>query len=83
MKTWEIIAAIVLSTVQCAGILLLISPATRETIHRFIVSIFPRMNDTTEQDAEFNPCEACQRWGECNGVDRDNCPLWRTDERST
>lgn len=25
----------------------------------------------------FDPCETCQRWGECNGVDRENCPLWR------
>ena len=21
-------------------------------------------------------CETCNRWFECNGVDKDNCPLW-------
>lgn len=79
MSAWEIIAAIVLSIAQCAGIFLFIFPEARETIRRFIASIFPRMNDTTKQDTEFNPCETCQRWGECNGVDRDNCPLWRIE----
>lgn len=29
------------------------------------------------KNEEENPCESCQRWGECNGVDRPNCPLWR------
>ena len=24
-----------------------------------------------------DPCESCLRWSECNGVDIDNCPLWR------
>ena len=24
---------------------------------------------------ENNPCETCLRWGECNGVDRENCNL--------
>lgn len=23
-----------------------------------------------------DPCESCLRWYECNGVDRENCPLW-------
>lgn len=22
-----------------------------------------------------DPCENCLRWDECNGVDRDNCPI--------
>lgn len=27
-----------------------------------------------------HPCETCTRWSECNGIDKNNCPLWRTDE---
>lgn len=23
-----------------------------------------------------DPCETCLRWWECNGVDKENCPLW-------
>ena len=23
-----------------------------------------------------NPCMYCLRWEECNGVDKQNCPLW-------
>lgn len=23
-----------------------------------------------------DPCDTCTRWYECNGVDRENCPLW-------
>ena len=26
-----------------------------------------------------DPCESCLRWSECNGVDRDTCPLWRVN----
>ena len=22
-----------------------------------------------------HPCDSCQRWSECNGVDAPNCPL--------
>lgn len=24
-----------------------------------------------------DPCETCTRWYECNGVDKENCPLWK------
>ena len=27
-----------------------------------------------------DPCETCLRWWECNGVDKDNCPLWQTND---
>lgn len=27
-----------------------------------------------------DPCDTCPRWYECNGVDRDNCPLWKEDD---
>lgn len=32
-----------------------------------------------EQDAaeSVDPCESCIRWSECNGIDKDNCPLWQ------
>lgn len=36
-----------------------------------------------EEEAE-NPCGTCVRWSECNGVDKENCPLWgenKTKER--
>lgn len=23
------------------------------------------------------PCDSCQRWSECNGVDAENCPLYQ------
>ena len=27
-----------------------------------------------------DPCDRCLRWGECNGVDReDGCPLWKEE----
>ena len=26
---------------------------------------------------EEDPCETCQRWYECNGVDKEDCPLWK------
>lgn len=28
-----------------------------------------------------DPCESCLRWWECNGVDRENCPLWQTTDK--
>lgn len=28
-----------------------------------------------ELNEEKDPCETCTRWYECNGVDRENCPL--------
>lgn len=27
-----------------------------------------------------NPCETCLRWYECNGVDRDICPLCKEED---
>ena len=27
-----------------------------------------------------HPCDSCQRWSECNGVDAPNCPLVKTWE---
>lgn len=24
----------------------------------------------------MDPCETCLRWWECNGIDKENCPLW-------
>ena len=31
------------------------------------------MGIDTEQES---PCLYCLRWEECNGVDKENCPLW-------
>ena len=28
-----------------------------------------------------NPCDTCLRWWECNGVDKENCPLWDTNSK--
>lgn len=28
-----------------------------------------------------NPCETCLRWPECNGVDKESCPLWQDPEK--
>ena len=28
------------------------------------------------QEEEESPCETCLRWEECNGVDKDNCPMF-------
>lgn len=30
-----------------------------------------------EPEQKEDPCETCQRWYECNGVDKENCPLWK------
>ena len=30
--------------------------------------------DLSEPECE-DPCETCLHWDECNGVDRDNCPI--------
>lgn len=27
-------------------------------------------------DRLSDPCDTCNRWSECNGVDREACPLW-------
>lgn len=39
-----------------------------------------RIADALEQKQEkprTDPCETCLRWSECNGVDRDDCPMCR------
>lgn len=28
-----------------------------------------------------DPCDTCLRWYECNGIDKENCPLWDTDNK--
>ena len=35
----------------------------------------PRFSDSVIRST-FDPCEGCTRWYECNGVDKDYCPLW-------
>ena len=27
-----------------------------------------------------DPCETCLRWYECNGIDKENCPMWGNDK---
>lgn len=29
-----------------------------------------------------NPCETRLRWYECNGIDKENCPLWGKDNKT-
>ena len=39
------------------------------------------MRKPTKGGSEMeDPCETCLRWWECNGVDKDNCPLWQTND---
>lgn len=28
-----------------------------------------------------NPCDTCLRWYECNGIDKENCPLWGNEHK--
>jgi hypothetical protein len=39
-----------------------------------------RQADATAPCEPVDPCETCNRWDECNGVDREYCPLWRANE---
>lgn len=32
---------------------------------------------------ENDKCETCNRWSECNGVDKENCPLWNVKTKET
>ena len=42
-----------------------------------------RQTDATAPGEPADPCETCNRWTECNGVDREYCPLWRDNEEVT
>lgn len=82
MSTLEIITAILLSVLQCAAFLLAISPATRDKVRQCIDDTRRWLLDVTqEQPQAIDHCDTCNRWSECNGVDRENCPLWRDDEK--
>lgn len=36
----------------------------------------PSPAEVMEKEAErADPCDTCLRWYECNGVDRDSCPI--------
>jgi hypothetical protein len=37
--------------------------------------------DLTTPTTQTDPCETCLRWPECNGVDRDTCPLCGWEEK--
>lgn len=28
-----------------------------------------------------NPCDTCLRWYECNGIDKENCPMWDNEHK--
>lgn len=82
MSTLEIIAVILLSVLQCSAIFFVLVPAARESIRQRIDDIRAWLFDEPqEQHQAIDHCDTCQRWSECNGVDRENCPLWRDDEK--
>ena len=37
----------------------------------------PWGHETPKEQKPENPCETCHRWYECNGMDKENCPLWK------
>ena len=82
MSTIEIIAAVLLSTLLCDAVLLAIAPDVRERLRRpfdkFRAWLF---DEPQEQPQTVDHCETCTRWSECNGVDRENCPLWRANDK--
>ena len=56
-------------------------------IVQVLAACFERLllgDQTAETDDEApepaDPCDTCRRWDECNGADRDTCPLWRAEK---
>lgn len=33
----------------------------------------------TRHTIDTDPCDTCLRWSECNGVEKDTCPLCKKD----
>ena len=79
MSFWEIVGVITVALIYCTAILCALYPAYRESIKDLIDCVRQAAagDDTKEELLPFDPCGSCHRWGECNGVDRPNCPLWR------
>lgn len=34
----------------------------------------------SRKEEKEDPCATCCRWWECNGVDQDDCPMWKKEE---
>lgn len=59
------------------NILLWIGSAALAIILYTIAIIHVRKSDHKEEAEIYDPCETCVRWSECNGIDKDYCPLWQ------
>lgn len=33
--------------------------------------------EKSRTEEKYDPCQTCNRWFECNGVDQGDCPLWK------
>ncbi len=34
--------------------------------------------DLKNEDFKVDICDSCSRWGECNGVDKDDCTIYKS-----
>lgn len=73
MKTGVIIAMLVALTLAVVLYVCLVH-ITREHIKQ------DRQEGATAPCEPADPCDTCNRWDECNGVDKENCPMWRDNE---
>ena len=78
MNTLRIILIILCACLECAAILWVLHPVFRRRIAGIRAWL---CDEPQEQPQATDHCETCQRWSECNGVDRDNCPLWRENDK--
>lgn len=49
-------------------------PGMQEIYARKLVAQQQQSLRRNEETA--GPCDTCCRWSECNGADKENCPLW-------
>ena len=56
-------------------------PGMRDrVVAQVVAKVSACAGDPNRTDAETeSPCEECLRWPECNGVDREYCPLLGND----
>ena len=82
MRAIEIIAIFLMSTMLCDAVLLAIAPDVRKILRRpfdkFRAWLF---DEPQEQPQTEDHCEICLRWSECNGADRETCPLWSENDK--